>query len=260
MSFQPSDWCIKQNPNQNDFTGIIVGVNDPHQNNRAQVRIPFLHKGVPDEMLPWYQNGNIQKNVKGETEIKIPVLGSTVKVAFENDDFYTGTFYDGYKAIQDIDQDYMADGNITGYGNFDGHKDQWGNWWKVGNDGTVTFKTNQGVLIEIFNNRDVRISGTQNITVDNEKKITFNTEDFILNCRNSCTINPINTYTLNTINSTVNATTSAITNSTLITENAPTVTVPQDKLILGTGGSARNVNSGHKHMEQGDGNPTSGVL
>ena len=143
MSFQASDWCIKQNPNQNDFTGTIVGVNDPHQNNRAQVRIPFLHSGIPDEKLPWFQNGNIQGNVKGETEIKIPVIGSTVKVAFENDDFYTGTFYDGYKATQDIDTSFMN----NQYGQFDGHKDQWGNWWKAYNCNGLMLHT-KGISVD----------------------------------------------------------------------------------------------------------------
>ena len=56
----------------------------------------------------------------------------------------------------------MQDGNITEYGTFDGHKDQWGNWWKVGNDGTVTFKTNQGVLLEIIGNYSISFRSYRN--------------------------------------------------------------------------------------------------
>ena len=46
--------------------------------------------------------------LKGETEIKIPVLGSRVRVTFENDDFILELSMTGYKSQQDIDQELYA--------------------------------------------------------------------------------------------------------------------------------------------------------
>lgn len=133
-----SDWTIKQNTVQNDYTGVVVGVQDPNRNNRAQIRIPYLHEGVPDEFLPFFKNGNISGNTKGNSEVKLPVIGSTVKVVFENGDFYNGTFYEGYKSINDNDETFLQD-----YGTFDGYKDQWGNTVKQYNTGGMftTVKT-----------------------------------------------------------------------------------------------------------------------
>jgi len=262
MTFQPADWTIKQNPSQNSYTGTIVGVNDPLQSNRAQVKIPFLHNGVPDELLPWFKNGNLQGNVKGETQIKIPVLGARVRVEFENDNFYTGTFYDGYKSQQDIDQEYMQDGNITEYGTFDGHKDQWGNWWKVGNNGTVTFKTNQGVLLEIVGTT-IHLSGVTETTVDSSDKITMNTQEFKINAKTSCTIDTpdfnINNATTANINATttnINATTTTIDGATINLTATTGVNITQDIINSGT----KSINSQHKHTGVTAGNEPTGEV
>lgn len=135
--FHISDWTLKQATTSNDYTGIIVNIQDPNKNNRAQVRIPYLHSGVPDEYLPWFRNGNISNNVKGSSEIRLPVIGSTVKVKFENGNFYNGIFYEGLKSTTDLDEEFLQD-----YGTFNGTKDQWGNSIKTYSNKNVTFSTN----------------------------------------------------------------------------------------------------------------------
>ena len=135
--FHIADWTIKQNTSKNDYTGVIVGINDPNKNNRAQIRIPYLHDGVPDEFLPWFKNGNIADNVKGRTNIDLPVIGATVKVVFENENFYCGTFYEGLKSTTDNNEEFLQD-----YGTFNGKIDQWGNQVKTYNTGGQFIKVN----------------------------------------------------------------------------------------------------------------------
>lgn len=248
--FHIADWTIKQNTVQNDYTGTIVGVQDPNKNNRAQIRIPYLHEGVPDEFLPWFKNGNVSGNTIHNSEIKLPVLGSTVKVVFENGDFYNGTFYEGYKNVQSNDEEFLQD-----YGTFDGHKDQWGNSFKTYANGDAIYVSNKGVTFHI-QGTTLTLSGITQTVIHSDETIhngntTFNGNVTI----NGNTVHSGNIDTTGDINTNGNVTTigNVTTNGDTTTNGNSTIT--GNNIVKG-----KNIDPSHRHRWGGLGDPTGGVL
>lgn len=248
--FHVADWTSKRTTSQNDYTGVIVGINDPNKNNRAQVRIKYLHDGVPDEFLPWFRNGNISGNSNKDTQIKLPVLGATVAVKFDNDNFYNGTFYDSYKSVESNNKEFLKD-----YGTFDGHIDQWGNYTKTYSNGDMIYVSNKNVKFHI-QGTTLLISGlTQTVVYSNETIHNGNTT-----FNGNVTINGDTTHVGN-IDTTGDITTTGNTiNNGNLTTNGNTTT-NGNNVVTGTNIIAgKNIDPNHTHSNGNQGEPTGGVI
>jgi len=231
------DWTIKQNASQNDYTGEIVDIKDPKCKNRARVRIAGIHDGVPDNLLPFFRNGNITSNTQGSHEVKLPVLHSKVKVVFENTCLYSGVFYESLKSTNDNDSEFLED-----YGSFDGHKDQWGNTVKTYANGNFLYISNKGVTVKI-EGTTCTVSGLTQTDIYSEKTIHHGDLTIIGN-----TVHQGNIDTTGNVTTTGNMTTNG--NTTTNGDN----TVTGKNMIAG-----KNIDPSHTHSNGNMGANTGGV-
>jgi len=131
-------WVKRKDKEKNKYYGVVVGINDPLHRNRVQIRVDELHKGVPDELLPFFR----PKDYKGnslEADVNIPAIGTRIEVGFEEEDFYNGVYYQGLP-----DKNSANDSFYNGYPNFKGFKTSSGNIVKWYDNGDLDVISSSG--------------------------------------------------------------------------------------------------------------------
>ena len=109
---------MQQNINNkiNDkYIGIIEDIDDPLKEGRVKVRIPYLHKEIPVEHLPWAKPKNTTyfgKDGLG-ANISIPRKNALVEVHFNDGDRYAPE----YTVIQELSDDLKDFLKNDGYEN-----------------------------------------------------------------------------------------------------------------------------------------------
>jgi len=106
--------------------GIVEDIDDPLKEGRARIRVPFLHKDIPTEHLPWAkQISAIYFGKDGQgANISIPRINSLVEVTFNNDDRYSPE----YSIVHELSSDLKEFLKQTEYENahiflYDGDED-----------------------------------------------------------------------------------------------------------------------------------------
>lgn len=90
-----------------DLVGWVVDNVDPDKRQRVRVRVPQLHRNVPDDKLPWAIMDSSQSRANagaGAGSVNVPVKGSKIYVRFEENDPHNPR-YSGSPATDDVNKD-----------------------------------------------------------------------------------------------------------------------------------------------------------
>lgn len=97
---------IKHNFKTDDFLGVVVNNTDSTYSGRAKVRVFGVYDNLPDEHLPWATPvSNTVFGATGSGQISVPVLGTFVRVKFNNGDIYAPEML----SMQNVDTDLIEE-------------------------------------------------------------------------------------------------------------------------------------------------------
>lgn len=166
MFSNPSREFRRETLNGKTYIGEVVDNNDPEKQQRIKIRIPELHRGVPDEDLPWcLPNARLgaQGNSSGGVgSMSIPVVGSKIEVSMGNNSSYFPT-YGGSPTTKDVKNEFAQHPD---YPHVYGHVDRSGNKFEVNTaKNTVSFTHVTGTTILIKADGSVDIGGPKDVTI-----------------------------------------------------------------------------------------------
>lgn len=127
-----------------EVEGVVVDVDDPEKRQRVRVRIPVIHRDIPDDKLPWSnQRGMNQANAgAGVGSVQVPDKFAKVSVRFLSDDPHDPQ-YGPSPTSDDVNKDNEL--LQEDYPNTAGHADSFGNRWSTNKaTGDVTFVHKSG--------------------------------------------------------------------------------------------------------------------
>ena len=90
-----------------DYTGVVVINNDPEKRQRYKVRVAQLHRGIPDEDLPWVmpQNNSSQANAGvGVGGVNVPPKGAKMNYSMTDNDPHN-PMVNGSVTTDDVNKD-----------------------------------------------------------------------------------------------------------------------------------------------------------
>lgn len=148
------------------FQGYVVDNKDPDKRQRVKIRIPQLHRDVPDEDLPWTRPSHRgQANAGGGVgRVDIPPEGSLMDVSFDEDDPHN-PLYHGSPALDEV----AKDNEILNedYPHTVGEVDEAGNKWTVN-------RLRREVLFQHKSGSSIFIDGAGNIILNARAKLILN--------------------------------------------------------------------------------------
>lgn len=135
MLFNPLD-VRKNHIKRSDLIATVVNNDDSKhpdkkKRGRVQIRIPILHRNVPDDKLPWsmpHSNGGQANAGAGSGSVRIPPNGAKVFVTQDEEDPHNPR-YGMSPTTDDVNEENEL--NEEDYPHTYGEVDQAGNMWKV---------------------------------------------------------------------------------------------------------------------------------
>lgn len=155
----------KPSMENSSYEAWVTDVDDPEKRQRVRVRIPVLHRDIPDDKLPWshIQSSGVAQAGAGVGSVNVPDKFAKVEVSFEEDDPHnpryqtSATSDDVHKDNELLQEDYP---NTTG------HVDSHGNRWSVNKaTGDINFTHKSGAVIHVDGAGNVSIGGAGNVNI-----------------------------------------------------------------------------------------------
>jgi Type VI secretion system/phage-baseplate injector OB domain len=147
-----------------NYTGVVVDDNDPKKRQRVRIRIPQLHRNVPDDKLPWSMpQAEGQMNAGGGVgTVKVPPKGSHLFLKYDDDEPHH-VYYGGSPTTDNVHKDNEI--LKEDYPDTMGHVDQ------AGNKATVNTRKNTITTTHVSGSQ-THIDGAGNVTVFGAGKVT----------------------------------------------------------------------------------------
>lgn len=148
------------------FRGYVVDNNDPLKRQRVRIRIPQLHRGIPDEHLPWsmpVSTGNSHAG-SGVGSVYVPPKGALIEGFFEEDDPHNFRIA-GSPPVDSVNKDNEL--LQEDYPHTEGHVDEGGNKWSVN-------KLRNEVLFQHKSGATIFIDGSGNIQLSAKGRLSLN--------------------------------------------------------------------------------------
>lgn len=163
---------------QTDLYGYVVDNNDPLKRQRVKIRIPQLHRGVPDSLLPWSlpAGAGHENSGGGMGSVHIPAKGAKMRIKFDSNDPHRPRYdQTGSPKTGDVN-DANELRNHPDYPYVRGHVDPAGNKWEVntkeGKEST-TLTTKQGTVVSVDKDGVVQIHSPKGINITTPENITL---------------------------------------------------------------------------------------
>lgn len=142
------------------FEGYVISTEDPDKRQRVRIRIPQLHRGIPDNKLPLANIQSLgQANAgAGVGSVNVPERYSKVIVTYPTDDPHTPQ-YSASPASDDVNKDnaLVTDDD---YPNIYGHVDSYGNRFSTNRaTGDITISHRSGATVLIDGAGNISIAG-----------------------------------------------------------------------------------------------------
>lgn len=149
-----------QRPNManSQFEGYVINVDDPDKRQRVRVRVPVLHRGIPDDKLPWANVMSAgQANAgAGVGTVNVPEKNAKVIINFAEDDPHNPQ-YAFSPASDDVNKDNAL--NEEDYPNTYGSVDSYGNRFSTNRaTGDITISHRSGATVHIDGNGNVSVA------------------------------------------------------------------------------------------------------
>lgn len=170
----------RTNISRPDYQGQVVDNKDPLKLQRVRVRIPQLHRNVPDDKLPWTmpmdsgRQGNAGSGVGG---VNVPPIGAKVNYSLTENDPHnpriTGspTTKDVTKDNELLKEDYPGTyGDIDHAGNKRATNTEKNTITETHVSGSTTHTDGSGSM-SMFSVKDINIAAKGNITIVADGKI-----------------------------------------------------------------------------------------
>lgn len=156
------------------FEGYVISTADDQKRQRVRIRIPVLHRGIPDEDLPYanaLNNGPANAGA-GVGQVMVPDQYAKVVISFPTDDPH----FPQYSASPTSD-DVNKDNELLGedYPNTYGHTDSYGNRISVNRaTGDMTFAHHSGAILHIDGGGNITLAaaGDLNLAAKNNINIS----------------------------------------------------------------------------------------
>lgn len=260
MLSKPIKWLTEdKDVKSSTFSGFVVGNDDPLKLGRVQVRIVEMYgtsSEIPDEDLPWLNiiPSSFIGNTSTTSTFGVPEIGTKVLVDYPTSNPYFGFYRGGYNSL-DVRNDFFDDDYPNSYG----FKDSQDNYFRINKTKNIMeLHHNSGSRFKIYQDRSMDIyhfSGTI-ATINPNGSVTFSVVDDVYGeIQGNCNLN---------IGGNTNVTCPQVTfNSSSFVINSPSVSIVGDITHDGSGVSSGDwvaggiSQTGHVHIEQGDGSPTS---
>lgn len=155
------------------FEGYVIDTNDPEKRQRVKLRIPVLHRGIPDDKLPWsnIQSQGIANAGSGVGSVNVPEKFSKVIVSFASDDPHTPQ-YSSSPASDDVNKDNEL--LQEDYPNTQGTVDSYGNRISVNRaTGDMTIAHKSGAIVHIDGAGNVTIAAAGKLSVASKGDMDF---------------------------------------------------------------------------------------
>lgn len=151
---------------KSEMYGYVVDDNDPKKRQRVKVRIPQLHRGIPDEDLPWcmpHGEGHAQAG-SGVGSVNVPTKGSLLRVAFGEDDPHNPK-YGGSPTVDEVhkDNELLNEDYPATHGSID----------SAGNKISINKQRNE-ILWQHKSGAFVFVDGSGNISISSKGNIHLN--------------------------------------------------------------------------------------
>lgn len=147
------------------YTALVVDNNDPEKRERVRIRIPQIHRNVPDDKLPWsmpMREGQAQAG-SGVGAVRVPPAGSQLFVKYDADDPHN-MYYGGSPTVDTVhEENELLDED---YPDTYGDVDQAGNKWSINTrQNTITFQHVSGTVVHIDGSGNVNIVSKKDINL-----------------------------------------------------------------------------------------------
>lgn len=151
---------------QKTYEGWVVENNDPDKRQRVRIRIPILHRDIPDDKLPWanINGGGSHANAGvGVGSVNVPDKGAKMQLNFEEDDPHNPK-YQSSPASDDVNGDNEL--LNEDYPSTMGHVDSFGNKWATNKaTGDVTFIHKSGATIHVDGAGNINMASPADINI-----------------------------------------------------------------------------------------------
>lgn len=170
-----------------DLVGVVVDNADPEKRQRVRVRIPQLHRTLPDDKLPWAIPDASQSRANaggGAGSVNVPVKGAKIYVRFEENDPHNPR-YAGSPTTDDVNKDNeLLNEN---YPHTRGSIDDAGNRISTNSENevldfvhksgsTVHIDANGKISVTVANNHEIGVNGRYQLEISGEGVIRSSTK------------------------------------------------------------------------------------
>lgn len=148
------------------YRGYVVDNNDPDKRQRVKIRIPQLHRGIPDDQLPWtmpISRGQAHAGA-GVGSVDVPPVGSLLEGMFEEDDPHNFRV-SGSPPVDKVNKDNEI--LQEDYPHTSGHVDEAGNKF-------TTNKLRNEILIQHKSGASIFFDGAGNISLNAKGSVFIN--------------------------------------------------------------------------------------
>jgi hypothetical protein len=160
------------NLRHSEYEGYVVDVNDPKKRQRVRIRVPMLHRGIPDNKLPWVNQRSAQANAGGGVgAAAVPDKGAKVIYKHLENDPHAPQY--GQSVTSD---DVNKDNELLNedYPNTVGHVDSHGNRWSTNKStGDVTMVHKSGATISIDGGGNISIGSAGDLSLAAKGTVTI---------------------------------------------------------------------------------------
>lgn len=156
------------------YEGYAIEVNDDKMRQRVRIRIPVLHRDIPDNKLPWAnpQFSGTANAGSGVGQVNVPAKFSKLIVTFPDDDPHTPQ-YSASPTSDDVNKDNELLKND--YPNTYGSVDSYGNRVSTNRaTGEMTIAHRSGTTVYIDGSGNVTIASAGDLSIASKNNISIN--------------------------------------------------------------------------------------
>lgn len=156
-----------------EFEGYVVDNEDPEKRQRVRVRIPVLHRDIPDDKIPWANSRGVGQANAGGGVGAVDVADKNAKVTVK---FLTNDPHDPQYGPSPTSDDVNKDNELLNedYPSTTGHVDKFGNRWSTNKaTGDVNFTHKSGATVSIDGSGNVSISSPTDLNFSAKGRISL---------------------------------------------------------------------------------------
>lgn len=171
----PSQDITPPDLSKGNFEGYVINVNDSDKRQRVRIRIPVLHRDIPDEYLPWanIQQTGVSNAGSGVGTVNVPDRYAKIMVTYPDGDAHNPQ-YGPSPTSDDVNKDNELNEDDADYPNSYGHVDSFGNRFSTNRaTGDITIAHYSGTTVHIDGSGNISIAGAADLYIACKNNMSF---------------------------------------------------------------------------------------